>query len=72
VKLSKPNPHGVRILVKTECWVLLMALIPSGIYAYTSGFWVGLRVFGVFFVVITPTLIWAFWSYFYPKKISHD
>jgi hypothetical protein len=71
VKLSQPNPQAVRVLAKTECWLLLIALIPSSIYAYTTDLLAGLRVFAVFFVVITPALIWAFWAHLYPKQAPH-
>ena len=64
---SRFNKQVFRIFLKTNGWLLLFALFPAAVYAYTESIWAGLQVFLLFAIVSTLSLIWAFWAALFPK-----
>ena len=68
--LSRFNKQVFRIFLQTNGWLLLLALLPAGVYAYTESIWVGIKVFFVFAVVSTVSMLWAFWAVLFPKVSS--
>ena len=64
---SRLNKHVFRVFLQTEGWLLLFALFPAAIYGYTHSPWIGIKVFLVFALVVTPGLLWAFWGALFPK-----
>ena len=71
-KLKRPNPQVLRIFLETVGWMLLVAIIPSTIYAFKYSAVVGLRAFLIFFVVIVGSLVYAFWAALFPKNSQND
>jgi hypothetical protein len=67
---SRFNTHAFRVFLKTEGWLLLVALFPAAIYTYNDGLWMGMKVFLVFALVATFGLVRAYWGSLFPKDLG--